>query len=144
MPEPVHTNFEHEAAKAIKKKRKRSAVDEANEEDAAAVAGLFGMGAPSDSDEEDRPINTSPMKRPKKQRAYAPRVRSGPWAILIGLASYGVEAWKSQDEIIARADPFFGEEGQSLKDKSNVGSGAGQFFTGWSSVSSVLSFTSPR
>lgn len=136
MPLATYTNFEKEAAKINKKKRKSGIDSNAEDEEGAAAGGSGAGAAGSDSDAE---VNTSPVKKPRKARLYAPRIKSGPWAILIGLASYGAEAWKTQEQIIERADPFFGEEGQSLKDKA-VGGGAGaQFYTGWSSVSQINS-----
>lgn len=130
IPQATYTTFEGEAAKINKKKRK-AGQGKAEDRNNAPQAGT-SAAANVDSDAE---INTSPPKKPRKSRPYAPRVKTGPWAILIGLASYGTGAWKTQEDIIERADPFFGEDGQSLRDKSNGGGPGSQYYTGWSSVS---------
>lgn len=139
MPQARVTTFEKEAAKINKKKRKNGTAGDDDDEEEGPVAGASGTNNNAAGSGSDAELNTSPMKKPRKPRLYVPKVKSGPWAILIGLASYGVGAWKNQEEIIERADPFFGEEGQSLKDKSNGGGAGAHFYTGWSSVSDSLS-----
>jgi hypothetical protein len=130
-PQPIYTKdkFEHQAAQINKKKRKSNTLDD--DDDDGPRASTSAAGNASDSDGE---VNTSPLKKPNKTRLYAPRIKSGPWAILIGLASYGTGEWKSQEDIINRADPFFGEEGSSLRDNDAGRGGPAKFFTGWSGV----------
>lgn len=133
MPRMAQSTFEGQAAKINKKKRKNGEGQE--DDDAAPVASGSRL---ADSDGEDAEILTSPPKKPRKAKQYAPRVKSGPWAILIGLASFGVGVWKSEAEIVERADPFYQDEGQSLKDSSTGGGAGAKFYTGWSSVSRTL------
>lgn len=152
MPTPrVHT-FEQQAAKAAKSKKRKAGAAAAPLEVGLAGSSQGGperLFASSSDDEMDvagpsRPaaaaINTSPPKKRKKTKAYAPKLRSGPFAILVGLGSFGVDAWVTQEQIVERGDPFFGNEGASLTDKDNrLASNPAIGFSGWQSVSSKCS-----
>lgn len=90
-------------------------------------------------------VNTSSPEKPKKKaKAYCPRVQTGAWAILIGLCSFGSGKWKSQDDIVPVADPFFGKAGESLSDKKAGAGGKQQFITGWRSVGRIAVLQADR
>ena len=134
FPEPKRNEFQAAAAKATKKRKKG---DQAEDEwdfagpSASQNSAAGGGGSPPAS------INlASPAKPVKKAKAYAPRVSSGAWAILVGLVSFGSGAWKNQNDIIDIADPFFKGVGDSIRDKGNGAGPSQQFYNGWSNVRS--------
>ena len=140
FPEPRRNEFQAAAAKATKKRKKAGQAEDEWDfagPSASQQSAAEGAGSPPAS------INlASPAKPVKKAKAYAPRVSSGAWAILVGLASFGSGVWKNQNDIIDAADPFFKGVGDSIRDK---GTGAGpsqQHYSGWSNVR-LLTTTNP-
>lgn len=106
-----------------------------DDEGAGAGAGAGAGKGKAKAKPTKKPINTSSPAKPKaKTKGYCPRVQTGGWAILVGLCAFGSGEWKSQDEIVVVADPFYGKAGQSLNDKG-TGSGPQKFITAWKSVS---------
>lgn len=135
MPIPQVASWEHTAAKTTKKRKTRDVMSDnlsqilgENESDNADVDGLASSSSP-------KRINTSPPKRPRKSKPYIPRHKSGAFAILIGLASYGSDAWVSEEQIVERGDPFYKEARDSLTDVDKSKGGSGNYgFSGWTSV----------
>ena len=138
----AESSSDDEALKAPRKTAKASTSAQAgrrlggnfSDEDGAGVGAGAGKGK-AKAKPTKKPFNTSSPAKPKaKAKAYCPRVQTGGWAILVGLCAFGSGKWKSQDEIVVVADPFYGKAGQSLNDKG-TGSGPQQFITAWKSVS---------
>lgn len=145
MPVARVQSFEAVATKAAKK-RKKAMPAEAPPMDAvaaqlAAEAAAMDDGfvapiieapdAPSSSNA--RTKSTKPAK-PRISKAYAPKIKSGSFAIILGLASYGADQWKPQEEIVLTGDPFFGTEGQSIIDSKGGANSSQRFYSGWSAV----------
>ncbi|KAE8148120.1 hypothetical protein BDV25DRAFT_22564 [Aspergillus avenaceus] len=76
---------------------------------------------------------SQPAKKPRKARPYAPALRSGPYAILLGLATLGENSSQSltKAQVIERAQPYCDSSFTAPSDP-------GKYFTAWSSMKTLL------
>lgn len=128
MPQPRIDTWEKTAAKTIGKRTRRESAGE--ESTHTAHDGVVKSFTPSE-------VNTSPPKAAAPGRKpYIPRAKSGPFALLIGLAAHGSGVWVTKDDIVARGNPFFRDGNDSLLDEDQGGRrGALPYsYSGWSSV----------
>lgn len=132
MPEATTQTWEQIATKADRKNKRKQAgnavtVSDDDDEHDHHHGGNNGLS--------DRDVDTSPPKKPRNSKPYKPRLRSGAFAILVGIASYGTSASATEAMIVKRGDPFYKEDGDSLADQDKNTGGAGHYgYSGWSSV----------
>ncbi|KAB8230516.1 crossover junction endonuclease MUS81 [Aspergillus alliaceus] len=74
-----------------------------------------------------------PAKKPRKARPYVPALRSGPYAILLGLSTLDENSSQSltKAQLIDRAQPYCDSSFTAPSDP-------GKFFTAWSSMKTLL------
>ncbi|KAF7590118.1 Crossover junction endonuclease mus81 [Aspergillus hancockii] len=74
-----------------------------------------------------------PAKKPRKARPYVPTLRSGPYALLLGLATLDENSSQSltKAQLIERAQPYCDSSFTAPSDP-------GKFFTAWSSMKTLL------
>ncbi|KAE8381032.1 ERCC4 domain-containing protein [Aspergillus bertholletiae] len=76
---------------------------------------------------------SQPAKKPRRARPYAPALRSGPYALLLGLATLDENSSQSltKAQLIDRAEPYCDSSFTAPSDP-------GKFFTAWSSMKTLL------
>ncbi|KAE8350650.1 ERCC4 domain-containing protein [Aspergillus coremiiformis] len=76
---------------------------------------------------------SQPAKKPRKARPYLPALRSGPYAILLGLATLDENSSQglTKTQLIDRAQPYCDSSFTAPSDP-------GKFFTAWSSMKTLL------
>ena len=76
---------------------------------------------------------SQPAKKPRKARPYVPALRSGPYALLLGLATLDENSSQglTKAQLIDRAEPYCDSSFTAPSDP-------GKFFTAWSSMKTLL------
>ncbi|KAL8826749.1 MAG: hypothetical protein Q9170_007287 [Blastenia crenularia] len=83
-------------------------------------------------DLDDTPLDMTPAKKPRKTtKPYVPQLRSGPYAIILGLASLGDLDCVSKQQLIELAQPHCDASFVAPKDTTS-------FHTAWSSMKTLL------
>jgi crossover junction endonuclease MUS81 len=100
-----------------KKKMKNSALD-----------ALDGDGDEDDEDTEARPAQA---KKVRKTKAYVPALRSGPYALILGLSEQDSPAGLTKAELISVAQPYCDASFSAPSDP-------GSFYTAWNSMKTLL------
>ncbi|KAH7035008.1 crossover junction endonuclease MUS81 [Microdochium trichocladiopsis] len=91
-----------------------------------------GQAAGDDDDDDDEGTHR-PAKKPRKAKPYVPTLRSGPYALLLGLSSLDEEAaiGITKDQLIQEAQPHCDSSFTAPKD-------ANSYYTAWSSMKTLL------
>lgn len=94
-------------------------------------AGKSGQTADADEDEDEAAAR--PAKKPRKAKPYVPTLRSGPYALLLGLSSLDGEAavGLTKDQLIQEAQSHCDSSFTAPKD-------ANSYYTAWSSMKTLL------
>ncbi|KAF9893100.1 Crossover junction endonuclease mus81 [Aspergillus nanangensis] len=82
---------------------------------------------------EDDPSNNQATKKARKPRPYVPTLRSGPYALVLGLATLGENSTQglTKPQLIEKAQPFCDSSFTAPDDPK-------KFFTAWNSMKSLL------
>ncbi|KAI0402799.1 hypothetical protein F4802DRAFT_338616 [Xylaria palmicola] len=86
-----------------------------------------------DEEDADDDLAPRPAKRPRKQRAYVPTLRSGAYALILGLAAIGKEAPRglTKAQLIEAAQPHCDASFTAPSDTT-------KFYTAWNSMKTLL------
>ncbi|GAW21679.1 hypothetical protein ANO14919_112030 [Xylariales sp. No.14919] len=88
---------------------------------------------PNNENEDDGDLQPRPVKRPRKQKAYVPTLRSGAYALILGLTTIGEDAHvgMTKVQLIEAAQPHCDSSFTAPSDPN-------RFYTAWNSMKTLL------